>query len=79
MEPTKFHDETIDTLGAKESVAETVAKATPESKLRKLGFLQGQFRTPEDFKAFAREEIDEMFFGNPDKLTMGTLKSDDQS
>jgi prevent-host-death family protein len=45
-----------------------------ESKRRKLGFLKGQFNVPKDFKAFAREEIDEMFFGNPDKLTTGKRK-----
>jgi prevent-host-death family protein len=41
---------------------------------RKLGFLKGKYNVPDDFKAFAREEIDEMFFGNPDKLTMGKRK-----
>jgi prevent-host-death family protein len=41
---------------------------------RQFGFLKGQVKTPRDFKAFAREEIDEMFFGNPDKLTMGKRK-----
>jgi prevent-host-death family protein len=45
-----------------------------ESPRRKLGFLKGQFKTPKDFKAFARDEIDEMFFGNPDKLKMGRRK-----
>jgi hypothetical protein len=36
--------------------------------------LEGKYNVPDDFKAFAREEIDEMFFGNPDKLTMGKRK-----
>lgn len=35
---------------------------------RRLGFLEGQFEVPDDIKAFAREEIEEMFYGNPDKL-----------
>jgi len=35
---------------------------------RKLGFLKGQFTVPKNFKAFAREEIEEMFYGNPDKF-----------
>jgi prevent-host-death family protein len=48
---------------------------TGESPLRKPGFLKGQVRTPVDFKAFARDEIEEMFFGNPDKLTMGKKKA----
>jgi prevent-host-death family protein len=47
----------------------TAVSETVESPRRKLGFLKGQFNVPKDFKAFAREEIDEMFFGNPDKLT----------
>jgi prevent-host-death family protein len=50
-----------------------VPKEQPGGK-RKLGFLKGKVTTPKDFKAFARDEIDEMFFGNPDKLTMGTRK-----
>jgi prevent-host-death family protein len=41
---------------------------------RQLGFLKGKVTTPVDFKAFARDEIDEMFFGNPNKLTMGKRK-----
>ncbi len=45
-----------------------------QSPRRKFGFLKGQFKVPKDFKAFAREEIDEMFFGNPDKLKMGKRK-----
>ena len=35
---------------------------------RVFGFMKGQFTTPKDFKAFAREEIEEMFHGNPDKF-----------
>jgi prevent-host-death family protein len=50
--------------------AVTPAKQAP----RQFGFLKGQYKTPKDFKAFGREEIDEMFFGNPDKLTMGKRK-----
>jgi len=41
---------------------------------RKLGFLKGQYNVPDDFKAFAREEIEEMFYGNPEKLTTGKRK-----
>jgi prevent-host-death family protein len=42
---------------------------SPKPERRKLGFLKGQVTTPKDFKAFAREEIDDMFFGNPDKFS----------
>ncbi len=38
------------------------------AKRRVFGFMKGQFTTPEDFKAFGREEIEEMFYGNPDKF-----------
>lgn len=35
---------------------------------RRIGFLEGKYKVPADLKAFARDEIDEMFFGDPDKL-----------
>ena len=41
---------------------------------RKPGFLKGKFAVPDDIKAFAREEIEEMFYGNPNKLKMGKRK-----
>jgi prevent-host-death family protein len=41
---------------------------------RKPGFLKGKVTAPKDIKAFAREEIEEMFYGNPDKLKMGKRK-----
>jgi prevent-host-death family protein len=50
-----------------------VQKEQPVGK-RKLGFLKGKVKTPKDFKAFARAEMDEMFFGNPDKLIAGKRK-----
>lgn len=37
--------------------------------VRQFGFMKGQITYPKDFKAFAREEIDEMFYGNPDKFS----------
>ena len=45
-----------------------VTAIAQETKKRKLGFLKGQYAVPEDFKAFGREEIEEMFYGNPDKF-----------
>jgi prevent-host-death family protein len=42
-------------------------KETPTGK-RELGFLKGKYAVPADFKAFARDEIEEMFYGNPDKF-----------
>jgi len=50
-------------------MVQVTAVAPPVSPgRRKLGFLKGQFTVPKDFKAFAREEIEEMFYGNPDKF-----------
>jgi prevent-host-death family protein len=40
-----------------------------QPKRRVFGFMKGQFKTPDDFKAFGREEIEEMFYGNPDKFS----------
>ncbi|SEG44883.1 prevent-host-death family protein [Bryocella elongata] len=45
------------------------AIAPVEPPKRKFGFLKGQFTTPENFKDFGREEIEEMFYGNPDKFS----------
>ena len=32
-----------------------------EKKIKRIGFMEGEFNVPEDFKAFGREEIEEMF------------------
>lgn len=58
----------------KPMVRVTAIGGDAESPKRKLGFLKGQFKVPKDFKAFAREEIDEMFYGNPDKFNPGKRK-----
>ena len=55
-------------------MVQVTAVAEHKKPLRQFGFLKGQCKTPKDFKAFAREEIDEMFFGNPDTLTTGKRK-----
>ena len=31
--------------------------------MQRIGFLKGVYTIPEDFKAFGREEIEEMFYG----------------
>lgn len=47
----------------------------PEQKpVQRFGFLKGrfasgEFRMPADFKAFMREEIEEMFYGDGDRPT----------
>jgi hypothetical protein len=36
---------------------------------RRLGLLDGQFRVPDDFDTMFGDEIEEMFYGNPDKFS----------
>lgn len=38
----------------------------PEPRKRRLGSLTGQFAIPDDFDAMFEEDIEEMFYGNPD-------------
>ena len=35
----------------------------PARVVQRIGFLKGQISVPDDFKAFGREEIEEMFYG----------------
>lgn len=35
----------------------------PAAPVRRIGFLKGVYAVPDDFKAFGREEIEEMFHG----------------
>jgi prevent-host-death family protein len=58
----------------KPMVKVTAVTEAATSPRRRLGFLSGQFNVPKDIKAFAREEIDEMFFGSAEKLTAGKRK-----
>ena len=37
---------------------------TEAKPVARTGFLAGQFNIPEDFKAFGREEIERMFYGD---------------
>jgi prevent-host-death family protein len=37
-----------------------IEEPAPEAK-RRLGFMEGQITVPDDFKAFGREEMEEMF------------------
>lgn len=41
-------------------------EATP--KKRRIGFMKGMFKTPDDFDTMMADEIAEMFYGNPDKF-----------
>ncbi|WP_160003332.1 type II toxin-antitoxin system Phd/YefM family antitoxin [Rhizobium sp. 18055] len=37
-------------------------------KKSRIGFMKGMFTTPDDFDTMMAEEIEEMFYGNPDKF-----------
>ena len=36
---------------------------SPAKVVQRIGFMKGQISVPDDFKAFGREEIEEMFYG----------------
>ncbi len=40
----------------------------PSPPKSRIGFLKGQITVPEDIKTPFADEIEEMFYGNPDKL-----------
>ena len=35
----------------------------PAKAVQRIGFMKGKVSVPDDFKAFGREEIEEMFYG----------------
>jgi hypothetical protein len=37
--------------------------ATTDSKIGRIGFLDGQIEVPDDFDTMGAEEIEEMFYG----------------
>ena len=39
-----------------------------QPKKRRLGMLADQFKVPDDIKTPFKDEIEEMFYGNPDKF-----------
>jgi hypothetical protein len=45
------------------------AEAPTSKVLRRIGLLEGQFTIPDDIKELGRDEIEEMFYGNPDKFS----------
>jgi prevent-host-death family protein len=55
-------------------MVQVTAITPPVAPKRKLGFMKGQFTTPPNFKEFAREEIEEMFYGNPEKFSPKKLR-----
>lgn len=49
-----------------------VARLTPVEPAKqtsRLGFLKGQIVVPDDFDTLFQEEIEDMFYGNPDKFS----------
>lgn len=49
-------------------VAELVALAIEKRPIRALGALRGKVSVPEDFDTVMQDEIEEMFYGNPEKF-----------
>jgi prevent-host-death family protein len=37
--------------------------APPKKKMRRIGFMEGQFKVPDDFDTMFAKEIEEMFYG----------------
>lgn len=37
--------------------------APPKKKMRRIGFMEGQFKVPDDFDTMFGKEIEEMFYG----------------
>ena len=48
-------------------VTVTAVETEPSPKKRRTGFLAGKIDVPEDFKELGRAEIEEMFYGKPDR------------
>jgi len=45
-------------------MVKVVAIDAPEpKKMRRLGFMKGQFKVPDDIKTMFKDEIEEMFYG----------------
>jgi prevent-host-death family protein len=51
-------------------IGKVVPKGQPEAapKKRRIGFMKGMFKTPDDLDTMMAEEIEEMFHGNADKF-----------
>lgn len=49
-------------------VAELAALAIEKRPIRALGALRGKVSVPEDFDTLMQDEIEEMFYGNPEKF-----------
>ena len=46
-------------------MVKVVAIDAPESKpIKRIGFMEGEFTIPDDFKAIDREEIEKLFYGD---------------
>jgi prevent-host-death family protein len=41
---------------------------TDVAKKRRIGFMKGEIVVPDDFDTMMAEEIEEMFYGHPDKF-----------
>jgi prevent-host-death family protein len=67
VERAEQGEETIIARAGKPA-ARLVPLAVEQPKKRRLGLLEGQFNVPDDFDTIYQAEIEEMFYGNPDKF-----------
>jgi antitoxin (DNA-binding transcriptional repressor) of toxin-antitoxin stability system len=44
-------------------------RATEEQAQRRLGFLKGRYKVPDDIKTPFKKDIEAMFYGDPDKFS----------
>jgi prevent-host-death family protein len=49
----------------KPMVKVTSIDAPEPKKMRRIGFMKGQFKVPDDIKTMFKDEIEEMFYGKP--------------
>jgi len=50
----------------KPMVRVTAIDAPPPAEQRRIGFMKGQFKVPDDFDTMMQKEIEEMFYGSDD-------------
>jgi antitoxin (DNA-binding transcriptional repressor) of toxin-antitoxin stability system len=63
----KQGEETIIAIAGKP--AARLVPLKKQEKIRRLGFLKDMgYKVPEDIKTHFKKDIEEMFYGNPDKL-----------
>ena len=47
----------------------TAIEETPKKAVQRIGFMEGEFQIPDDFDTMFQDEIEAMFYGEPDAKT----------